>query len=317
MTRLLGLLIALTLLFSGCATLSDPLSEAASPLADVHSQLPVPGAPNSLRSQETVTLYFRYLDEPYLAPESRPITLSPDQSREMALLSALLSGPDVQSPELSACFPTGVKALSTVRQGRTLFVTLSAQIMNSWPDEPSSWRDDPYWAQEAPLRRKLAMQSLIATITENCSVDSVQVLVEQSGYVTDSLRLRERYYLTTDDASLLAPALRRDDSLLLTPHNTLQTILTLWHTRDWTRLNRYLALNANIDLAGLPHLTGFTFTGGAISPDGQSATFTLDATLRAGQTESSVTGRILRLHREAGLWRISPDQLTGWLEDGR
>lgn len=317
MKRLLVLLMMLFLGLSGCTTLSDPLSEAAAPLSDMHSELPAPIAPQTLRSQETVTLYFRYLDEPYLAPESREISLAPDQTRETALLSALFAGPDVQSPELISVFPSGVKALSTVRQGRTLFVTLSASIMNPWPDEPADWQADPYWAQEAPLRRRLAMQSLIATITENCDVDTVQVLVEQSGYVTDSLRLRERFYLTTDDASLLAEPLRRDDSLLLTPGNTLQVILTLWQTRDWTRLQRYLALNASADLTSLPHLTDFSFTGGAISPDGQTATFTLDATLRSGGTESAFTGRILRLRREAGLWRISPDQLTGWMEDAR
>jgi len=315
MKRLLVMLLTLSLLLTGCTTLSDPLSEAASPLAEVHSQLPDPIAPDTLRRQEQATLYFRYLDEPCLAPESREITLSPDQTWETALLAALLSGPGVQSPELNACFPAGVKALSTLRQGRTLFVTLTAQIMNPYPDEPAAWQNDPYWAQEAPLRRRLAMQSLIATVTENCDVDTVQVLVEQSGYVTDSLRLRERYYLTTQDATLLAAPLQRDDSLLLTPENTLRIILSLWQTRDFTRLARYLSASA--DLTSLPHLTGFSFSGGAISPDGQTATFTLNASLLLEGTPLSRSGCILRLQREAGLWRISPDQLTGWLEDLR
>ena len=90
MKRLLILLLAL--LLTGCA--ANPLSEAVTPLSsDV--ALPQPDAPDSLASQGTATLWFRYLDEPLLASETRTLTLSPDQPMEFSLISALVSGCDI------------------------------------------------------------------------------------------------------------------------------------------------------------------------------------------------------------------------------
>lgn len=309
MKKLLILLLAL--LLTGCA--AHPLSEVVTPVSpDV--ALPRPDAPDDLATHETATLWFRYLDEPLLAPESRELTLSPDRPMEYSLISALLGGPDAQSTDLTALFPAGTRVLSTVRQGRTLFVTLSRQIMDDYPDEPADWRSDPYWAFEMPLRRKLCMQSLVATVTENCDVDVVQVLLEQQGGVTDSLRLRRQYYLADDE---MAPAdpLARDDSLLLSPGTTMTTILSLWRQRDWTRLSRYVdddAGDLSERLEGLPRLTDFTLTGPTIS--GQTATFTVTATIRGDAGAVTLENRVLRLYRQGNRWRAAVDRLIGWLE---
>ena len=311
MKKLLLLLFAL--LLTGCA--ADPLPKTAQPLPPEVEALQ-PTAPETLTVSDTVTLWFRYLDEPLLAPETRAIALSPDQPMEYALIAALLSGPDIQSTELTELFPAGTRLLSTVRQGRTLFVTLSREIMNGYPDEPTLWQDDPYWAAEMPLRRRLCMQSLIATVTENCDVDVVQVLLEQRGEVTDSLRLRQRYYLDTDDDRLLADPLIRDDGLLLSPGTAMTTVLSLWQQRDWTRLTRYVitddAETLTDALDSLPGLLDYSLSGPTLT--GHTATFTLTARLRVPLGTYTRSGRILRLREEHGLWRITPEQLTGWLE---
>ena len=308
MKKLLMLLLAL--LLTGCA--ADPLSGVVEPLAPgVYA--PQPDAPESLSSQSMVTLWFRYGEEPLLAPESRALSLSPDQPMEYTLVTALLAGPDIQSTELTGLFPAGTRVLSTVRQGRTLFITLSRQIMDGYPDEPQDWQDVAFWAAEMPLRRRLCMQSLVATVTENCDVDTVQVLVEQQETLTDSLRLRQRYYLDTEDPQRLANPLNRDDSLLLSPGTSLTTILTLWQQRDWTRLSRYLDADMPADdLNALPHLLDFTYSGPTVI--GRTATFTVTAVLRGASGTATVEGRVLRLTEDRGVWRIAPEQLTGWLE---
>lgn len=306
-------ILLLALLLTGCA--AHPLSEVAEPLPQ-EIDAPEPNAPDTLVSSDTVTLWFRYLDEPLLAPETRALSLSPDQPMEHALVSALLAGPDVQSTALTGLFPAGTRLRSTVRQGRTLFVTLSREIMDGYPDEPSSWQNDPYWAAEMPLRRRLCMQSLVATVTENCEIDAVQVLLEQQGAVTDSLRLRQRYYLDTVDERQLADPLIRDDSLLLAPHTAMTAILSLWQQRDWTRLKRYVADDGAEELIDrfdrLPGLLDFSLTGPTLF--GHAATFTLSATVRGESGTLSLAHRIIRLTEERGLWRIAPEQLTGWLE---
>ena len=310
MKKLLILLLALLLI--GCA--ANPLAETVSPVPH-NAELPRPEAPDNLASSETATLWFRYLDEPLLAPETRTLTLSPDRPMEYALVSALLEGPDAQSTDLTALFPAGTRLLSTVRQGRTLFVTLSRQIMNGYPDEPANWQIDPYWVAEMPLRRRLCMQSLIATITENCDVDSVQVLLEQQGEITDSLRLRQHYYLNTADEARLADPLVRDDSLLLSPGTTMATVLTLWQAQDWTRLSRYVDADADTlseRLGELPPLLDFSLSGPTVSD--RQATFTLTATVRGASGTTTLTGRVLRLKRVGQRWQAAIDQLTGWLE---
>ena len=307
------LLLLMALLLTGCA--ANPLAGSVTSLAS-DASAPQPGAPDSLATECAVTLWFRYLDEPMLAPETRLLTLSPDQPMEYTLVTALLSGPDVQSTELTGLFPAGTRVLSTLRQGRTLFVTLSKEIMNGYPDEPANWQGDPYWAAEMLLRRRLCMQSLAATVTENCDVDTVQVLIEQQGETTDSLRLRQRYYLDTEDEKLLADPLARDDALLLSPGTAMDTILTLWQRQDWSRLRRYVAAEDTdtlIDrLDSLPRLMDFTLSGPTLS--GRTATFTVTATVRGAADATGLENRVLRLTQVGGLWLITPEQLTGWLE---
>jgi len=318
-------------LLTGCAAPVPPLKATATLVPGTKPQLPEAAAPADQVTQKEALLYFRYGSEPYLAAENRLITHSPSEPYELALTAALLSGPTPQRTELGTLFPDGTQVLSTSRQGRTLFVTLSKEIMNAYPDEPSGWRNDPFWAQEVPLRRRLCMQSLAATLTENCDIDRVQVLVEQSSGEMTSLRLKALYFLATRDEALLAPPLTRDESLLLTPGNTLKVILDLWQQQDWQRLYDYLAASDPVTgadrctyadfvtaMENLPRLTQSAFTGGSISADGRWAAYTLSANLLAADHQpEQYDGKTLRLLRENGLWKVTLAQLTDWLEVGR
>ena len=313
MRQLLPLLLALTLLLGGCAP-RDPLEEMVS-AAD--APIPAPQPTNVAPQEAAATLWFRFSSEPLLAPETRVLSLSPTAPYELTLLQALAAGPAAASLELTGLFPPGTRVLATHRQGRTLFVTLSRQILNDYADEKSLAAD------ESVLRRRLAMQAIAATVTENCDVDSVVILLEQTATGGSSLRLRQSYYRDGSDASALAAPLQRDESLLLTPANTLHIVLDCWQSRNWARLYPSIARSdaatgqarpAYEDFAAqmeaLPHLTGFSASAGSISSDGQTVVFSATLTLLDdGQT--ATTTATLRLHRERGLWRISLSQLTG------
>ena len=101
-----------------------------------------------------------------LAAERRTVSRLTNEPYETALLRLLLEGPSLNAPALRGLFPAGTRVISTSRQGEMLFVTLSYQLMNGYSDEPSNWRSDTAWAQEVPLRRRLAMQAIAATVTE-------------------------------------------------------------------------------------------------------------------------------------------------------
>lgn len=319
--RLLILLLAL-LLLTGCSTVGLPLGgTSATNVPGTAPILPQAQAPAALDSKETATLYFRYLSEPYLAQETRIITHSPSKPYELSLLTELLSGPGSHSTDLTALFPAGTQVISTVTQGRTLFVTLSREILSGYPDDSS------ITPGEQQLRRKLCMQSIVATITENCDIDQVQILVEQTGNVTGSLRLQESYFMAEPQSTALVGPITRDASLLLTPDSTMELLCSLWRSRDWQRLYQYIALRdpaTGVErvsyrdfvtaMENLPMLSAYAISGGSVTLDGALATYTLAATTLNGGRETVHQGCILRLCREDGIWRVTLNQLTGWLE---
>lgn len=315
---LLALLLLLMLPLGGCHR--DPIS----PLATVGdtSALPAPVVDALPKEDRHSTLWFRFGQEPFLAAERREISVSPAESYPLALVQGLLQGPGAASTELGGIFPQGTKVLSVHQAERLMFVTLSRHIMDGYADEPEHWQNQPAWAIEVPLRRKLAMQSIAATLTENCEVDTVVILVEQSGNVTDSLRLRSSYYNLDGDTSLAAP-LHRDEALLLTPARTAEVILECWQQSDWTRLYRYVARTdpftgisrpeeaAFVQLmTDGPHLLRAHAEGGSLA-DGHTAVFTVRGTWLKDGAEQPFDGMVLKIVQEKGLWRVGLSQLTG------
>ena len=320
------------LLLTSCASVSSqlgtPITETTA-IPKVDTVMPSTVDDESISFSDTATLYFRYLDEPYLAAETRTIRQLPSQSYELALLNELLAGPGTGSVDLAGLFPSNVRVLSTVKQGRTLFVTLSGEIMNQYADEPIDWQENDYWRREVPLRRQLCMQGIVATVTENCNVDQVQILVQSVG-VTDSLRLKQNYFMDDAEDNVLVGPMTRDEALLLSPDTTLDVALSCWTTHDWQRLYLYIAARDRQTsiarpvyrdfvsrMEALPHIAAFARESGSVTANGLQATFAVDfSVLRDGQT-TVLPNRIIHLSRENGLWKISLAQLTGWLEDDR
>lgn len=317
MRKLLPLLLC-CLLLTGCTR--DPLAPMVTASTADIPQLDAEDVP---MEDNQITLWFRFGSEPLLAAESREISLAPADGRGFVILQSLLEGPGAASTDLQPLFPQGTRVISVHQSGRTMFVTLSRHIMNGYADEPENWRDQPAWAREVPLRRELAMQSIAATLTENCSVDTVIILVEQTSAANDSLRLRRSYYTLDGDATLAAP-LTRDESRLLSPARTAEVILECWQAADWLRLHRYIARTDPStgakrpdeaafvqQMTDAPHLLHASAQGGNISADGSRAVFTVSGAWLSGGSETPFDGMVLHLVREKGVWRAGISQLTG------
>lgn len=316
---LFPLLICCCLLLGGCA--NDPLT----PMADGGSatDIPAPVVEDLPVDRDQATLWFRFGEEPYLAAETRVISHAKTESHALAILRELFGGPGAASMELESLFPQGTQVVSCTQSGRVMFVTLSRHIMNAYADEPVDWRDQPDWAIEVPLRRELAMQSIAATLTENCAVDSVVILVEQTASATDSLRLRQSYY-TLDGNMALADPLTRNERLLLTPARTAEVILQYWQESNYARLYRYIARTDPDTGAARPEESAFieqmraqkpllyaTAEGGSVSAYGQRAVFTVSGAYLDGGDAMPFSGMVLRFTREKGIWRVGASQLIG------
>ncbi len=269
----------------------------------------------------TFTLYFRYQDTGYLGVEMRSIVLRPDEPPLKALAQALADGPGASQPMLNQLFPAGTQVLSTALVGDVLYVTFSEQLLNRYADEQGDLTAGRT-ATEAQLRRKLAMAALTNTLTETGQCAQVQVLVQRELQSATSLRLPASYFLTTKDESPLGPFVR-DESVLFTPHNTVQQILSCWLTQNWGELYDSIALQDAFDGSERPGLqaamlgfqaskalTTFTASAGSVSLDGRSAIVCADVTLHhADGTDSVFQSYPIYLTRENGLWKASYSQL--------
>lgn len=324
----LTILLAGAFLLTGCVPRTDPLPESTLiPGASV--TLPTASESHPPVRREEATLWFRFLDEPFLASETRTVVQLSSQSYEMALLTALFDGPGTQHVELRSPFPAGARVLSTVRQGRRLLVTVSSEFLHSFTDEPADWRSDPLWLQEVPLRRTLCMQALAATVTENCDVDEVVVLVDQRETASNSMRLLQRWFMTDAENDELAPPQTRLDAYLLTPRATADAVLACWNSCDWERLYKYISFTdpytgaEKTDYRGfvaqmeaLDRLIGYELHDCNVRDDGAEATVSVTIRLRSGsEGERTLAHRCLRLHRDGGIWKISMSAMLGWLEE--
>ena len=265
---------------------------------------------------QMITLYFRYGDSAYLAPEQREIQVKRNESLEKAIAAALIQGPDPSNPALSSLFPPGTEVLAAAVQGDTLFITFNEAFLGRYPDEPTDAASG-----EGVLRRKLCLQSLAATLTEEGLCAQVQVLVYRSAVQTNSMRLQAGFLDRSNDDTLLPPV-TRDEKCLLTPFNTASLILQAWKDQDWTslydltareedaRAGEQSALEA---FAAARTLTDFSISPGTVSFDGQSAVLTASLTVQDQGTDEAVQGYPLLLLREAGIWKVDYTRLLNMM----
>ncbi len=309
---LLGCLLLL-LTLTGCAAAANPLERAEA--------TPVPGLPMTLHAAEAplenaekmeITLFFRYQQTGMLGSETRTIAVPRDESPEMATVRQLLTGPQASHTDLTRLFSHNTSVLNVTPSGDTLFITLSEDLLSD--SIPSEWAQDPVWKLEAPLRRKLTMQSLVATITENFSYPYVQVMVSYKQTTDVSTRLDNSYFL--DGRSGLSERMTRDESLLLTMQNTALTLLRAWQLKDFEQLYRFTAADDTL-LPGYDEfvktldecalLTAFSASAGHAS--NRHATVTLNLSYRVDGQDCSCPAYPLRLVREDEIWKIPYQEL--------
>jgi hypothetical protein len=114
----------------------------------------------------------------------------------------------------------------------------------------------------------------------------------------------------------------RDESLLLTPQRTAETILAAWQKDDPQRLYRYVTEADRPDLAVLTEAlasaetpTGYAVSGGSVTGNGLAATMTATLYLRSTAGGEKIAAYPLQLKRENGIWKITYERLEallGW-----
>lgn len=307
---LLTCLLAGILLLTSCApqTVNPLVKNEATAVPGLSMQTHAAQPSDGGESYVDVALYFRYLDEPMLAMETRTLTVPRDESLEYAIVSALVDGPNAGHSDLRRLLPANTQVESVAARDDTLFVTLNEGFLED--GVPDNWQDSDTWRSEAPLLRRLIVQSIVASITERFAYTGVQILVHRPNDVQASLRLENAYFLNGSEG--LSDPLTRDESLLLTPANTATILLTAWQQQDTQRMYLYLSEEGKPSYASLAEAiangavpTSFTVSGGSVSEDGSTAALTLKLRLLHAGESSAYSALPLHLNRENGIWKIT------------
>ena len=308
----LCLMVICALCLSGC-TISPPDSLKRT---GVESRSLISASTADLAPDERpVALYFRYRDSSYLATEARTVVVQRNESLEKAIVEALITGP--LNTELSPLFPVGTEVVNTSTQDGTLFVTLNEAFLGRYADEPGD-ASTGVWKTEGPLRRQLCLDAIAATLTEAGLCERVQVLVTRDSGQQISMRLQAGFLNRGADTALL-PRLVRNESVLLTPHNTAECILNAWVRQDWDTLSLFSvhapgeqSMFEAFEAAEV--LVRFDLSAGSVSYDGQSAVVTAALTLRGDTQDTEISGYPLRLIREEGLWKMDYPALLSMMQ---
>ena len=305
-----ALLLCFSLTLTGCMT-SPPETLLRETAEDQH--LISASIGDLTPDSQTITLYFRYGDTEYLAPERREIQVKRNESLEKTITAALIQGPSSSAVNHSSLFPPGTEVLAATVQGETLFITLNEAFLGRYADEPTDSASG-----EGVLRRQLCLQSLAATLTEAGLCAQVQALVYRSAVQTSSMRLQAGFLDRSNDDTLLPP-ITRDENRLLTPYNTACLILQSWQTQDWQFLYDMTARegesareneqNAFDAFAAARPLAAFSLSPGTVSYDGQTAVLTASLTVLTKGAEQNVAGYPLLLLREDGVWKMDYERL--------
>ena len=302
---IMAILLALTIVLL-TPVLAQRLSEwrqAAQESAPVERQEPLFTQRTQSASDELeVTLYYRYGETAVLGMERHTLDLRREETIARSIVEQLVAGPDGAHGRLSGVFPRDTQVLSVTTEGSTVFVTLSEAFLGRPDGAPEDWEDLADWQTEATLRRWLAVQSLVCSLTEGGRYQRVQLYVARSDDdVPERIPLCWFDQSITDSAVVLA-ACSRDDQVILTPHRAMQMILDGWQERDVAAVYALLcadeegqmltlsAFEAKLREADVSLLTA-EISGGTIDATGRTATIVLDGAIRSSESGEA---RIIR-----------------------
>lgn len=263
-----------------------------------------------------VTLYFRFADTNVLGAQRAQIDIRREETIATGIVQHLLDGPDIEHENLSNVFPQGTELISVSGEGSIAYVTLSSAFLGKPDGAPADWEDLTQWQEEAALRRRLAVQSIVLALTEGGRYQRVQL------YIADSDDdIPQRISMAWLDTSVTDPALvlaasPRDEQALLTPSCALEMIMDAWQAQDWAAMYPLMADTQDDPLPTLSvfetemaarevSLLEYSLTPGTVSFDGQSATIVLDAVVRAREGgDAQIVRESIPLVRVQDNWAI-------------
>lgn len=267
------------------------------------------------------TLYYRFGDTALLGAQRVELDLKREETIATRIVQHLVDGPDIARDRLSGVFPQGTQVISVTGEERTAFVTLSEAFLGKPDGAPADWEDIAGWQEEAALRRRLAVQSIVLSLTEDGRYQRVQLYIADNDDDIPRRIPMAWFDPSVTDPTLVLAASPRDEKIMLTPNRAMTMILEAWKARDTETLYTLLAPRDG-ELLPAPgvfeaelgemdvSLLSYETSQGTVSYDGQVATMVLDAVIRsAAGGDAQIVRESVPLVRWQDNWAIEMDTL--------
>lgn len=316
-------LLALAFVLIGHEKIVDQIESALQGAIKTQEEAQTPSFTEQLGGEAAsdlldVTLYYRSKGTQLLGAQQAQLDIRREETIATSIVRQLIDGPQSTSGALEGLFPQGTTLISATAEGTTAFITLSRAFLGKPDGAPTDWEDLAVWQEEAALRRMLAVQSLVLSLTEDGRYQRVQVYIADND---DAVPERiDMAYFGSDSTGTVLGACSRDESFLLTPQRVLVGVLDCWQRKDYATLYAALvsgretlptqaAFEATMRELDVSLLT-YETTAGSVSFDGKRATLVVSAKIRTPDGGDATLNReSVALHRESENWVMTYDTL--------
>jgi len=275
-------------------------------------------------TETTVKLYFRYSDTDMLACETRTIQSYANQRIELSVLKELLNGPS-QDSGLSRVIDSQTRVVSVENDGDTLIVTLSEEFLRQSSSLPDGWGEDAALREEEYLRRRLAVYSVVDTLTGMGNYSHVQILIDTENTGIGQKVTRAKLGFVDDAGNMNKPLqpMPYEESVVLSAENTVNAVMSALSTHDWQTVYLFLYSKTESGLTrplydtvaatlqqSASNLLSYDVVGEIYGADGKTAVVRLDLSfeLLDGTKVSKVSAPI-KLRSVNEVWMMDHDRL--------
>lgn len=314
-----ALFTALTML-GGCSSQQyyGGIVERSDGLDDAYTQDILPQSRNDAFGNEvSATLYFRYLSEDLLAGVEHTFTVTAEKPLEELVIQALIDGPQDSQYQYNALINPDTRLISVKEQSGYLSITLSSEFVDRMDQDIES---------EA-TRRRLSVQSIVNSVTAIGNYSRVLILIDENNTGNgERLTYAEAGWEEMGDRTI--EPMERDASVILSPENVIDIVMSSLVEKDYDRLEYYLAAydydgqprptstEVTDVLNGKASIVGFSLDGPVeVFDTGNQAVAMVSITyIDAGGHTTELTALPIRMLRE-DVWKVSFPALVSMFPD--
>lgn len=308
------ILVIITSLFvAGCS----PLTTETNPNEDTPL---FPGDTSKAQAKEYM-LYFQLLNENYIVPELRTLTIPESKSIEQILIQELISGPKDNSTNIINNINTNTRVVSVSGNEDVLFVTLSNQFLSPPKEYQEKWDEEQEVEDMILKTRKMALYAMVNTVTELGRYSFVQFYIDYDSNGTGTRPTRKEMGFVGEGETQLIEPLSRDTNIIFSPKSSILTIMNSVIEKNWAEVTKYTSYSENLDadinelirqleLSNLS-LLDYSITSETISLNGDYAVVVLSYSFESVDgTENSNNNISVKLILENGIWKCSIESLN-------